>query len=220
VRRFLLRVRYRSIGALRDVQGFRSRRLPVPPGPALFVYGHSMAADTAVPAPWPHFVAPQLGLPLVNRATGGDIARQTALRAGVHRGRPGEGDLVLVHTGLNDVMRYGHDPALPARLGATLRRIAERLGSAGATVHVLAEVTLPRWDHHPPMDNGSAEANAAIRAEALAVPGAIDLAPGWDPATMVLPDGIHPNELGQAHLTRVILGALRGSWPAGTSSCR
>jgi lysophospholipase L1-like esterase len=214
----VLRVRYRSIGALRDLEGLRSRRLPVPAGPALFVYGHSMAADTAVPAPWSHFVAAELGLPLVNRAMGGDIARQTALRAGVHRGRPGTGDLVLVHTGLNDVMRYGNDPALPARYGATLRTIADRLGSAGATVHVLADVVQLRWDHHPPMDNGSAEANAAIRAEALALPGAIDLLPGWDPATMVLPDGIHPNEAGQAQLTRVILDALRADPSAEPSA--
>jgi lysophospholipase L1-like esterase len=209
VRRFLLRVRYRAIGAVRDAQAVRVRRGPVPPGPALFVYGHSMAADTADPAPWSHFVAAELGLPLVNRAMGGDIVRQTALRAGVGRGRPGAGDLVLVHTGLNDVMRYGASPDMPARYGAALRKIVRRLGRAGATVHVLADVTLPRWDHHPPMDNGSAEANAAVRAEALAIPGAIDLARDWDPTTMVLPDGIHPNELGQAALTRVILDALR-----------
>lgn len=202
-------MRYRSIGALRDARAVWARWAPVPEGAALFVYGHSMAADTAVPPPWSHFVAAELGLPLVNRAKGGDIVRQTALRAAVARGRPGNADLVLVHTGLNDVMRYGASPDMPARYGATLRKVAARLGSAGATVHVLADVTLLRWDHHPPMDNGSGEANAAVRAEALAIPGAIDLARGWDPATMVLPDGIHPNELGQATLTRVILHALR-----------
>ena len=43
----------------------------------------------------------------------------------------------------------------------------------------------------------------------MSFPGSIDLRPGWDPATMLLDDGIHPNELGVATLTDTILEALR-----------
>ena len=156
------------------------------------------------------FVAEGLGLPLVNRAVGGDVIRDAVRRAKVRRGRPDGRDVVLVHIGGNDVMRRGRDPQLGEVVRAALTRIVDQLGRAGATVHVLAEVPLHTWGNlYRGFDRGSDEASAAVHAAGMSFPGSIDLRPGWDPATMLLDDGIHPNELGVAMLTRTILDALR-----------
>ena len=201
------RSRYRLF---RLVVGTRARRRPVPDGAALFVYGHSYPAlEGAALTPWPVFVAAGLGLPLVDRAVGGDLVRDTVRRAKVRRGRPDQGDVVLVHIGGNDVMRGGRNPKLAEGIRAGLARIVDQLGRAGATVHILGEVPLRDWANLPQgFERGSDEASAAVNAAGMSFPGSIDLRPGWDPATMLLDDGIHPNQLGVATLTRTILDAL------------
>ena len=197
----------------RIVSASKARRRPVPDGPALFVYGHSYAAlEGATLTPWPVFVADGLGLPLVDRAVGGDVIRETCRRAKVRQGRPGPSDIVLVHIGGNDVLRRGNDPRLAGEVRDGLRRIVGQLGRAGATVRILGEVPLRDWTAFPRrFDRGSDETSAAVHAAGMSFPGAIDLRVGWDPETMLLADGIHPNELGVATLTRTILEALRST---------
>jgi len=63
-------------------------------------------------------------------------------------------------------------------------------------VRVLADVPR-RWEFCP-VAKGSAEASRRFHAAAMSIPGAIDLVPGWDPATMLTADGIQGNERGVA----------------------
>ena len=198
--------------AFRLAAGAKARWRHVPDGPALFVYGHSYAAlEGATLTPWPVFVAEGLGLPLVNRAVGGDVVRDTLRRAKVRRGRPDGGDVVLVHIGGNDVMRRGRDP----QLGEVVPRRA-RAGSWTSWAGPGRRCTSsPRSRSTPGRTSRGGSTGARTRRAPPSTPrrcpspGPIDLRPGWDPATMLLDDGIHPNELGVAALTRTILDALR-----------
>ena len=199
--------------AFRLVAATKARRRAVPAGPALFVYGHSYAAlEGAKLTPWPVPVAEGLGLPLVDRAVGGDVVADTVRRAVVRRGRPGPDDVVLVHIGGNDVLRRGDDPGLGEDVRTGLAKIVAQLQRSGATVRVLGEVPLHGWTAFPRgFDRGTDAASTAVHAAGMSFPGAIDLRIGWDPATMLLDDGIHPNELGVATLTRTILDAVQGT---------
>lgn len=197
----------------RPLQAAVARRGAVPDRPALFVFAHSYGLGVPPEPAWPALVSDGLGLPLVNRAAWGDMIHQTAWRAKVHRGRPGPGDLVLVEAGLNDGLRHGADPAAVARFAATLGAITGRLGRLGAMVRPLADAPLARWDHQHPFDQGSATASALFHAAVMALPGAIDLTVSWDPATMLVNDGVHPNPLGVEALAQAILAGLEATAP-------
>jgi lysophospholipase L1-like esterase len=194
----------------RRVHARRADGQAIPQGPGLFVYGHSYMAGFDESEVWPALVAAGLGRPLVNRAVGGDSAADTERRARLVDGRPATGDLVLVQVGLNDVIRTARKRGALDAFRRRLTSIVGVLGGAGATVRVLGDVDLATWDHLPRgHDHGSDEASAAFRAVALSFPGSIDLSTTWDPATMLVPDGVHPNRLGVTTIAETVLDTLR-----------
>jgi len=191
----------------------RAKARAIPGGPGLFTFGHSyMAGFTGDEGAdmWPVLVAEELGRPLVNRAVGGDSSANTKARAKLVQGRPGNGDLVLVESGLRDLCHYGYRPTVIQDYRANLQAIVAQLSAGGATVRVVCDPFLTDWDTFPRTHtHGSDVLAAAFRDVALAHPGAIDTWPGWDPATMLAPDRIHPNRAGVEHLAAAVLKALR-----------
>jgi lysophospholipase L1-like esterase len=197
---------------VRRVQAVRARAQPVPEGPALFCFGASYMSGIEDGAQiWPEIVAEALGMPLVNRAVGGDTTKDTLRRARLVNGRPDARDLVLVECGMNDAMRWGRtgEGGL-AGYQQRLLEIVRRLGARGATVRVLADAPLPDWKSMPRRhDQCSDEIYEDARKILLAIPDNIDIAPVWDPATMVLPDMVHPNQKGVEAIAGAVLAALK-----------
>ncbi len=188
----------------------RARAQVVPDGPGLFVYGHSYMAGFDDSEVWPQLVADGLGIPLVNRAIGGDSTKDTQGHAHLVDGRPDARDVVLVQVGLNDAIRRGDDAKAVRDYLARLTAIVRALSGAGATVRVLTDVPLADWAALPRgHQHGSDAAAAAFRAVALSFPGAIDLWSAWDPSTMLVPDGVHPNRAGVEAIAATVLAALR-----------
>lgn len=67
----------------------------------------------------------------------------------------------------------------------------------------------------PPTDADVARYNRSLRSVVSEYPkdGSViiaDASTGWDKATMLGPDGQHPNDVGQVHITAAITSALRG----------
>ena len=188
----------------------RARAQVIPDGPGLFVYGHSYMAGFDDSEVWPQLVADGLGLPLVNRAVGGDSTKATQGHAHLVDGRPDGRDVVLVQVGLNDVIRRGDAPAALEDFRRRLTAIVAALSTAGATVRVLTDVPLADWRSLPRgHQHGSDAAAAAYRDVSLSFPGAIDLWSGWDATTMLVPDGVHPNRAGVEAIAATVLAALR-----------
>jgi lysophospholipase L1-like esterase len=197
----------------RHVHIRRAKDQVVPAGPGLFTFGHSYMAGFAGDEGadmWPVLVARELGLPLVNRAVGGDSSSNTKARAKLVNGRPGNGDLVLVESGLRDMCHYGYRPTIIQDFRANLQAIVAQLSAGGATVRVVSDPFLVEWDALPRTHtHGSDVLAAAFRDVALAHPGGIDTWPGWDPTTMLAPDRVHPNRSGVEHLAAAVLAALK-----------
>jgi lysophospholipase L1-like esterase len=188
----------------------RARAQVLPDGPGLFTFGHSYMAGFDESEVWPRLVAERLGLPLVNRAVGGDSSKDTLTRAHLVDGRPDSRDIVLVEVGLNDVIRWGREPGFLDGYRERLTSIVRTLSSEGATVRVLSDVPLADWASLPRgHDQGSDEISAACREVALSFTGAIDLWPVWDAHRMLVPDGVHPNRAGVEAIAAAVTAELR-----------
>jgi lysophospholipase L1-like esterase len=188
----------------------RAAHQVVPDGPGLFTFGHSYMAGFDASEVWPRLVAERIGLPLVNRAVGGDSSKDTLQRACLVDGRPDGRDTVLLEVGLNDVIRWGREPGFVEAYRSRVAEIVRVLSGAGATVRVLSDVPLADWASLPRgHDQGSDEISAACRDVALSFPGAIDLWPAWDAPTMLVPDGVHPNRAGVEAIAAAVTAALR-----------
>jgi lysophospholipase L1-like esterase len=211
VRRILFRLRY-------EIRRSVDRIKPLPRGRALWVFGHSYAAgNNDGVEPWPMRLAPMLGLPLRNLAVPGDRVAATEQLAKIDRQRPDRRDIVLVEVGVNDTLYFGTDAAAHAAFRRDLAAVVTRLSAHGAPVVVVVDGPLQDWEIESPYDRGSDAAAAAYAddARSVGVPvidiGAAPAADGtvWDRAAMLLPDKVHPNDTGAAHIAAAVAEGLR-----------
>lgn len=174
-----------------------------PPQVAMYVYGHSFTVTTpANGSPWPSQVAAATGYSLQNRGHGGDTIDQTADRVSP----AASGDVVLVEASINDVRGFGL--AGLDNFQSTLAAITAALAADGATVWVVLDPQIRNWAY-PGWDQGSPSVLAAYSDAARATwPNVIDTTPGWDVATMISGDDVHPNTAGMAHIAAAVVAAL------------
>lgn len=179
----------------------------------LVVYGHSMpdgrgASDLS--SGYAVLTAEAAGMRLVNRADGGSSAMVAARTMAASPAVAPE-DVVLIHTGVNDLFRRDDDALRPGR--DAIRQVLVGTTAASRQVVVLEcrpvswQATLAR------RDLGSAyEAwNQMLREEAAAA-GAdvLETCAAWEPARFTDPPQFHPNDEGHALIARELTALLVG----------
>lgn len=160
--------------------------------------------------------ARKLGLRVSNHAVGGSSSSNTL--ALVLRCKREPADVYLLMTGLNDARLSGCDiPALMLYARAVGRILTRfRLAAPNALILVVEQPHLIDYSGYPPHHLGSDKAvevyNAVLRREIGARPRARYVrTSGWDPLTMLAPDGVHPNDRGHAYLAARVVAAVRES---------
>lgn len=174
--------------------------------PRLVAYGHSWVAGEAASRPerrLTHLAAACLGMTLVNAGVGGSSTTDTA--GLVRRDGAVRGDAYLLLAGLNDARLHGMDPAALDAYGSALESIVTACEAAVSDAVVLLVEQPPLLDYrrYPPHDQGSVSAVDAYNLRMVDVAGRHRQAvlvhvDGWDAATMLDEDTVHPNDLGHA----------------------
>lgn len=194
--------------------------------PRLVAYGHSWVGGAGASAPEQCLVqiaARLLGVTAVNLGVGGSSSAGTANL--VTQQSVPAASVYLVMTGLNDARLAGTDPdALEAyRHAITVIVTGCLAASPQATALVVEQPALEDYSRHAPHDRGSTQAlelyNQVLRSELAGERGAV-LVPvvGWDPATMLAADTVHPNDLGHATVGRAVAAAYRAASSIGSTS--
>jgi lysophospholipase L1-like esterase len=181
----------------------------------LVVYGHSMPAGggaSQVSLGYAQLTADATGLQLLNRSEGGT----SALRAANHMAefpsaRPG--DVVVIHTGMNDIFRKGDAAAEIGREG--IERMLSSSSHAGRRVLVL-ECQPSNWLDTPPhrdLQTAYDAWNAMIREEAEVWPDVdvLDTCATWDAVRYTNPPQYHPDDEGHALIAEQLTALLVGS---------
>ena len=150
----------------------------------------------------------------VNLGVGGSSTLEAAAlvsRCGVVRA-----EAYLILTGLNDARLHGTDPAALDAYSSAMETVVTACEAAGpdAVVLLIEQPPLLDYSGYPPHDQGSLPAlDAYNRRLALvadrhrqAVLVHVD---GWDPATMLDDDTVHPNDRGHATLAAAAVRAYR-----------
>ena len=189
---------------------------PAPGVERLVVYGHSIpagrgASDEQLKG-YAALAAEATGLELVNWAEGRTVA-EAALRAVTASEPTGPGDAVVIHTGLNDIFRWGHDAVAKGR--NTIRAILQRTAAAGRRVLVL-DCQPAAWpDKAPGEDVQTAyeEWNSMMRDEAEIWPDVdvLETCETWDTQRFTDDSGFHPNDLGHKRLAKRLVDVLTKS---------
>ena len=167
--------------------------------PVLLAYGHSYVAGIhGQPPPWPGLLANTLHLPLVTVAHGGDVASRCLSRMAASPDRPADGDVVIWECDINDVRRYGTDPS---HLESFRRTLVAALGRMRhGRVVIVEDPPITGWGLYAPFNHGSQAAldayNTVIE-RTVSPPVHVVKIVGWDPATMLGIDAVHPNEEGK-----------------------
>ncbi len=178
----------------------------------LVVFGHSMpegggASDRS--RAYPVLVAEATGLRLVDRAEGGTIAATAAVA--MESSPPvSEGDVVVIHTGMNDIFRRGAEAAEIGR--EAISRLLSGTADASRRVVVL-ECQPTSWLDTPPgIDLQAAyEAWNAMVAEEVAASSDVallDTCATWEPDSYTDAAKYHPNDDGHALIARELTAAL------------
>lgn len=184
--------------------------------PVLAAYGHSWIAGDGASRPATCLVATAgraLGASVLNRGVGGSLTTQTAEL--VSTTPVPRADVYLLMAGLNDARLHGADPAALRGYADAVATILAALDGAGhgAAVVAIEQPRLLDYTRHGPFDRGSDEIVAAynevLRAQARAAGARVAVPAGWDPATMLAADTVHPNDAGHACLADVAVAALR-----------
>ncbi|HJV98952.1 MAG TPA: SGNH/GDSL hydrolase family protein [Arthrobacter sp.] len=162
-------------------------------------------------------VAAGLGLELDNRGVGGSGSTGTA--ALVQAAPPPPATLYLLMTGLNDLRLGGDAASFLEQYSASLRTIfaAFRQAAPEASVVALAQPHLLDFSLHAPHNAGSNALvdtyNAELRRVAADYPQVLVAeAAGWDAATMLDEDTVHPNDAGHSCLARAAARAVSAAW--------
>ena len=182
----------------------------------LVVYGHSIpagrgASDEQLKG-YATLAAEATGLELVNWAQGRTVAA-AALRAVTASDPAGPGDAVVIHTGLNDIFRWGHDAVAKGR--ETIRQILQGTSAAGRRVLVL-DCQPAAWpDKAPGEDVQTAyeEWNSMLREEAETWPDVevLETCETWDTQRFTDDSGFHPNDKGHKRLAKRLADVLTKS---------
>lgn len=179
----------------------------------LVVYGHSIPAGRGASDEqqkgYPTLAARTTGLELVNWADGRTVAA-AALRAVTASDSAGPGDAVVVHTGLNDIFRWGHDAVAGGR--ETIRKILRRTSAAGRRVLVL-DCQPAAWPEKAPGKDVQAayeEWNSMLLEEASTWPDVevLETCKTWDTQRFTDDSGFHPNDKGHKRLAKRLVDVL------------
>ena len=193
--------------------------------PRLAAYGHSWVSGAAASRPergLTELAAARLGMTPVNRGVGGSSTIETATLAS----RDGDvrADLYLLITGLNDARLHGTDPAALDAYSSALQSVLATWEAAAPDAVVLLVQQPPLLDYRrfPPHDRGSTAAvdayNRRMDQVARRYPqGVVVHVEGWDAATMLDDDTVHPNDLGHATLADAAVRAYRAATIGRTS---
>jgi lysophospholipase L1-like esterase len=182
----------------------------------LVVYGHSIPAGRGASDEqekgYPTLAAETTGLELVNWAEGRTVAA-AALRAATASDSTGPGDAVVIHTGLNDIFRWGHDAVRRGR--ETIREILRRTSAAGRRVLVL-DCQPAAWPEKAPGDDVQTayeEWNSMLLDEAATWPDVevLETCQTWDTQRFTDDSGFHPNDEGHKRLAKRLVDVLTKS---------
>jgi lysophospholipase L1-like esterase len=191
-------------------------KVSVPGIERLVVYGHSIPAGRGASDEqqkgYPALAAQAMGLELENWAEGRTVAA-AALRAAVASGPTGPGDAVVIHTGLNDIFRWGLDAS--ARGRETIREILWGTAAAGRRVLVL-DCQPAVWPEKAPGEDVQAayeEWNSMLLEEAAAWPDVevLETCETWDTQRFTDDSGFHPNDEGHKRLAKRLVDVLTKS---------
>lgn len=180
----------------------------------LTAYGPSWVAGEGASHPSHGLVdvaARLLGCTADNCGVGGSSTPDTA--ALVRREAPPRSAIYVLMTGLNDARLQGCDPARLEEYESALRTLLAALRHANPEALTIAVEQPPLADYslHTPHDQGSDQIpdayNDRLRAIVRSHPGvALAQVEGWNAATMLATDTVHPNDLGHAHVARAVAG--------------
>jgi lysophospholipase L1-like esterase len=178
----------------------------------LVVYGHSMptgggASDSA--RAYAELTAEATELQLLNRAEGGTLA-VTASRTMAALPKALPSDVVVIHTGMNDIFRRGDDAVAMGR--DAIRQMLS--GTSTAVRQVLMLECQPfSWMDTPPKVElqGAYDAwNAMLREEAAAADvDVLDTCAEWNPEDYTDVPKFHPNDEGHALIAEELVALLR-----------
>lgn len=128
---------------------------------------------------------------------------------------PKADDVVVIEAGLNDVRRGGSSREALAGYRQSLGKILQHVtaGTRPSRIAVLADAPIRDWKKYSPDNQGSDAALAAASRVAQQVAAKYRVTfvrhtAGWDPATMIGPDGIHPNKAGDAQIASAVRAAV------------
>ena len=178
----------------------------------LVVYGHSMPLGGGASDPglgYAEVAAEATGLQLLNRAEGRTVAG-TAARAMGTFFKADPRDVVVIHTGMNDILRRGDDAAVLGR--AAIETMLARSAQAARRVLVL-ECRPASWDDTPPgRDQQTAYDawNTMLRRTARAA-GSVEVlgtCAGWDAARFIDDGEYHPNDDGHRLIAEELVALL------------
>ena len=182
----------------------------------LTAYGHSWVYGTGARRHSEGFVqqaARRLGHRLDNQAESGSLSTETA-RLVVAR-PPGPADVYVLMTGFNDARLHGTAPAGRRQYEESMEIVLHALHKADPRAVTLAieQPYIQDYSGHPPYDQATDaivdEYNATLRTTVARFPSARTVVvDGWDVATMLADDNVHPNDRGHAVLARSLVRAM------------
>ena len=183
-------------------------------------YGHSWIDGDGASGPASCLaarVAAGLGLDLDNRGVGGSSSTGTA--ALVQADPPPGADLYLLMTGLNDLRLGGDTPSYLGQYADALRTVLAGFSEAApdALVVAIAQPHLLDFSLHAPHNRGSNALVDTYNELLRRVAGeysqvVVAEAAGWNAATMLDADTVHPNDAGHQCLAGAAVAAATAAW--------
>ncbi|MFI5694680.1 SGNH/GDSL hydrolase family protein [Kribbella sp. NPDC051586] len=184
----------------------------------LTAYGHSWVFGTGARQHSEGFVelaARQLGVRLTNHGESGSLSTETARLVVAHP--PGPADVYVLMTGFNDARLHGPAPVGQRQYEESLEIVFRSLHKADPNAVTLAieQPHIANYSGHAPYDRATDAVvdryNAILRATVERFPTARTIVvDGWDAATMLAKDNVHPNDSGHAVLARALVRAITG----------
>jgi lysophospholipase L1-like esterase len=180
----------------------------------LVAYGHSYLHSPGIggaKASYVTLAAGALGMQPVIRAVDHATTQVTEglIRTGPTHWVPGSAELVVIDSGINDIL--GRVPT--AQWTASLRRSLEAFVAPPVpTILLVRPLRVARIGHpgaDPKVIAAYAAAQAGVAGQFSAV-RIVDASDGWQTRTDLGPDGVHPTPAGEAHLAAAVVGTARG----------
>ena len=181
----------------------------------LVFYGHSMPDGGGASDPslgYAELAAEATGLQLENRSEGGTAASAAASAMALYPAA-GPRDVVVIHTGMNDIFRQGEQAAALGR--EAIQQLLTGTAEAGRRVVVL-ECQPSSWLDTPPARDLQAPYNAwnamlVQESQAWDDVEVLSTCARWEPLQFTDPPKYHPNDEGHALLASELDALLRAS---------